>query len=141
MADIPTEHSRDLCKVCCVEGNIYLVGGHHRVTEYNTITRTWRSLPWLQQGRDGHSVCTLDNKIFVLSGSGSATSCEILDLSDNNLQWSYISRMNRRHDGEAVIERKIYVLGGYHETTVEVYDVDQGTLINTVEAKGLFYFV
>ena len=57
--------------MCCVEGNIYLVGGYdgdRRVTEYNPRTNTWRNMPSLQQERVIYSVCTLDNKIFVLSG-------------------------------------------------------------------------
>ena len=118
-------------------------GDLDRVTEYNPRTNTWRNMPSLQQGRGGPSVCTLENKIFVLSGRSGRTTCEMLDLSDDDPQWRYMAMMNIGHyNGDAVgIERKIYVLGGYHETTVEVYDVDQGTLINTVEAKGLFYFV
>jgi len=127
LADIPAEHSRGGCKVCCVEGNIYLVGGHfdRRVTEYNPRTNTWRNMPSLQQGRVGHSVCTLDNKIFVLGGGYNNTTCEMLDLSDDDPHWRYIAMMNSKHygDGAVVIEGKIYVLGG--DTNVEVYDVDQ----------------
>ena len=112
--------------MCCVEGNIYLVGGHfdRRVTEYNPRTNTSRNLPSLQQGRGGHSVCTLDNKIFVLGGYDN-TSCEMLDLSDDDPHWRYIAQMNSdHHDGGAVvIERKIYVLSA-RTTNVEVYDVD-----------------
>ena len=85
MTDIPDEHSRGGCKVCCVEGNIYLVGGFgsDRVTGYNPRTNTWRNMSSLQQGRLGHSVCTLDNKIFVLGG-WCKTTCELLDLSDDD---------------------------------------------------------
>jgi len=128
LTDIPEEHFRSGCKVCCVEGNIYLVGGSRygdgRVTEYNPLTNTWRNMSSLQQGRLGHSVCTLDNKIFVL---GNDTTCEMLDLSDDDPHWRYIAHMNKVHfggGGAVVIERKIYVLGGAN-TNVEVYDVDQ----------------
>ena len=72
--------------MCCVDGNIYLVGGFgddRRVTEYNPRTNTWRNMPSLQQGRDGPSVCTLDNMIFVLGGYGHTT-CEMVDLSDDD---------------------------------------------------------
>ena len=79
--------------MCCVEGNIYLVGGYddRRVTEYNPRTNTWRNMPSLQQGRDGPSVCTLDNKIFVLYG---VTTCEMLGLSEDDPQWRYIDPDN-----------------------------------------------
>ena len=145
MADIPDEHYRDYyCKfneteMICLEGNIYLVGGYSvddedhgdRVTEYNPCTNTWRNMPSLQQGRVGHSVCTLlDNKIFVLGGdAGYGTTCEMLDLSEDDPHWKYIAEMNSGHGfgGAVVIEKKIYVLGGRN---FEVYDVDTGILMN-----------
>ena len=98
-----------------------------RVREYNPRTNTWRNMPSLQRGRSSHSVCTLDNKIFVLSGYGGTFTCEMLDLSDDDLHWRYISVMNSVHygGGAVVIERKIYVLSG-NTTNVEEYDVDQG---------------
>ena len=116
--------------MCCVGGNIYLAGGagDRTVREYNPRTNTWREMPSLQVGRSGHSVCTLDNKIIVLGGGdGEGTTCEMLDLSDDDPHWRYIAQMNRRHDngGAVVIEKKIYVLGG-RTTNVEVYDVDTG---------------
>merc|ERR1719422_411480 len=129
LTDIPEKQSRDAsCKVCCVEGNIYLVGGYNRRgAEYNPRTNTWRNMPSLQQKRSYHSVCTLDNKIFVLGGYGEGTTCEMLDLSDDDPHWRYVAQMNSGHygDGAVVIERKIYVLGGVHTTNVEVYDADQ----------------
>ena len=131
LTDVPAELSIVGCQVCCVGDNIYLVGGgydYRRVSEYNPRTHNWRNLPSLQQGRRGHSVCSLDNKMFVLGGDGT-TSCEMLDLSDEDLRWRYIAHMNSSHHyhgGAVVMERKIYVLGGGDTTTVEMYDVDQG---------------
>ena len=121
--------------MCCVEGNIYLVGGDgdRKVTEYNLRTNTWRNMPSLQEERWGHSVCTLDNKIFVLGGWDDTT-CEMLDLSDDDPHWRYIAQMNSDHycGGGVVIDRKIYVLGS---TIVEVYDVDdQGILMEYLQS-------
>ena len=74
--------------MCCVEGNIYLVGGYvsDRVTEYNPRTNTWRNMQSLQQDRWLPSVCTLDNKIFVLGGSAYDRTYEMLDLRDDDPQ-------------------------------------------------------
>ena len=72
--------------MCCVKDNIYLVGGQgDRVIEYNISMNTWRVLPSLQQERSRDaSVCSLNNKIFVLGGDGyNNTICEMLDLSDD----------------------------------------------------------
>ena len=85
-------------------------------------------MPRLKKGRFGHSVCTFDNKIFVLGGYCRDTSCEMLeDLGDDNPEGRYIADMNIEHyyGGAVVIERKIYVLG-CNDTSVLVYDVAQG---------------
>ena len=119
--------------MCCVEGNIYLVGGYgddRRVTEYNPRTNTWRNMLSLQDGRyNTHSVCTMDNKIFVLGADYGGTACQMLDLSNDDPHWRNIANMNNNHydGGAVVIEKKIYVLGG-NTTNVEVYDEDQGKL-------------
>ena len=103
-------------------------GVRRRVTEYNPYTNTWRNMPSLQQGRYGPSVCTLDNKIFVL-GDGDDTTCVMLDLSDDDPHWRYVANMKSVHKYGSIvlIEKKIYVLSG-ENTIVEVYDVDQGML-------------
>ena len=122
--------------MCCVDDNIYLVGGGdycRTAAEYNPRTDTWRYLPDLQQGRDGHRVCSLDNKIFVLGGGlsvGKDTTCEMLDLRGADPRWRYIASMNTvdRVNGAVVVGRKIYVLGN-RPAVVEVYDVDQGIMM------------
>ena len=107
-------------------------GDDRRVSEYNPRTNIWRNRPKLQKKRYDPAVCTFDNKLFLLGGYAIA-SCEMLDLSDDDLHWRYIDRMknilNRGHrtGGYAVVvERKIYVLGGYNDDSVEAYEVDQG---------------
>ena len=93
-------------------------GGKDRgvqVSEYNPRTNTWRNMPSLQKERHFvHMVCTLDNKIFVLGGDfrGDPTStCEMLDLSDNEAHWRFIAS-SEHYGGVAavVVGRKIYVL-------------------------------
>ena len=89
-------------------------------------------MPNLQRERCGHSVCTLDNKIFVLGGYD--TTCEMLDLTDDDPQWRYIAHMNNSLAiGSVVIGRKIYVLG--RGSSVWVYDVDQGIYIDELKSS------
>jgi len=132
LTDVPDEHARHKCKLCCIEDNIYLVGGigdgGRSVTEYNPRSNTWRTMPSLQQGREiDHSVCTLDKKMFVLGGYGHGVTCEMLDLSDDDPQWRFIANMNNSHysGGAALIERKVYVMDCYFTEHVEEYDIDQ----------------
>ena len=114
---------------------IYLTGGYggeSEVLEYNPRTNTWRNMPKTLQNRYGHNICGLENKIFVLGGptinGATNTTCEMLDLNDNDPQWKYIASMNSDHfNGIAVVvEKMIYVLGGSFDTSVEVYDLDKG---------------
>ena len=107
-----------------------VVGGEDRVvTKYNPRTNTWRNVQSLQQKRYGCSICTLDQKIFVLGGLDNT--CEMLDLSDDDPQWRSIGNMSMisgQNGCAVVIERKIYVLGGNNKN-VDVYDVDQGIVM------------
>ena len=116
------------------------MGGEHydarlKVTEYNHHANTWQYLPSLQLERRiaGHSVCTLDTKIFVL-GLCATTRCKMFDLSEDDPQWRYIASMNSEPFGgrSAGIEKKIYVLGGHKTDNVEVYDVDQGKVCKSL---------
>ena len=153
LTEIPGENSRGRqflqnSQLCCVNGNIYLVGGvdDRKVTEYNPLTNTWRNMPSLQLARSCPILCTLDKKIFALGGvyDGDGT-CEMLDLSDDDPQWRYIASMNSRHygGGAAVIEKKIYVVGGYYNdndtNADEVYDVDQGKYHGLLHGKYIEY--
>ena len=130
MTDIPYKLIRaQRCKMCCVDGNIYLCGGHdgdaRRVTEYNPQTDTWRKMPSLQQRKSELKVCTLDRKIFALGDPDTDMNCEMLDLSEDDLHWRYIASPNTKNliIDVVVINKKIYVLAG---DKVEVYDEDQG---------------
>ena len=146
MTVIPDEYYREGCKLCCVEDIVYLVGGgtygddRSIVTEYNPCTNSWRNMPSLLQQRFRHNVCTVDNKIFVLGG-GYDTTCEMLDLSDDNPKWRYIANMNSSHDngGAVVVQNKMYIVGGVNTTKVEVYDEDQGKLMKYWQTN-LIYF-
>ena len=50
--------------------------------EYNPPSNTWRVMPSLQdkRWRRDSSVCSLDNKIFVLGGD--TKTCEMIDFSE-----------------------------------------------------------
>ena len=131
MSTIPDIFSRPGCKLCSVGGRIYLVGGRdgRKVTEYNPGTNVWKNMPSLQKRRSAHhSVCAVDNKIFAVSGAGEDTTCEMLDLSDDEPQWKYIANMNSNHKGGGLVEvdGKIYAIGGYRNSSVEAYDAKIG---------------
>ena len=51
-------------------------------------------MPSLQEEKYCRTVCTVDNKIFVFGGSGLTSSCEMLDLGDDDPHWKYIANTN-----------------------------------------------
>ena len=74
LTTIPSEFSRSECKLCCVQGNIYLVGGNEGtdVSEYNPRTKSWRKMPSLQMKRDGnHMSATLARTMTRRTGTSS----------------------------------------------------------------------
>ena len=100
------------------------------MTEYNPRTNTWRNMPSLHQARGLYSVCTLDNKIFVFA-SDDDTSCEMLDMSDDDPHWRYVAEKNRRFnnvDHAVVIEKKIYAVGCGGNVGFEMHE-DEGILM------------
>ena len=128
LTDIPDNCYRHEHKLCCVEDKIYLVGEMYSVmsvSEYNPRSKTWRlDLSSRVARYDYLDVCTLDNKIFKLCNNR----MNVFDMSDDDPQWTLIPGMSSGHfrGVPVVLERKIYVVGG-NTTSVEVYDVDQGT--------------
>ena len=113
-----------------IEDNIYLVGtergflSRYEVEKFHPPSRTWRSVPCVQEERSGHSVCALGKKIFVAGGEGTKT-CEVLDTNETNPQWRYIAPINNYHVHDALVEcdGKIYMIGA---ESVEMYDVEKG---------------
>ena len=129
MTNVPDEFYPYGCKLCSLDDNIYMIGNERRVVEYNPRSKTFKYLPRLQEGcKGGHSVCAVDNKIFVVD-CDKHPSCEMIDLNDENPQWKYFAdtKTSDHEGGElVVVEKKIYVFGGEHSDTVEVYDSDKG---------------
>ena len=127
-------------KICCTDDRIYLIGGmfgDKRVTEYNPRENTWRSLPELSHKREGqHSLCVLNNKIFVLGGKRTTT-VEMLDVSRAKPKWRNIvdTRNTHYNSGVVMLHNKIYVAGGHSTKMVELYDKQKGKL-----SKSYFNF-
>ena len=96
------------------------------VKEYNPRTNTWRNVQSLQQKRCGHSVCTLDSKIFVLGGGAVVVERKIyvmgsvttdVDVYDvNQDQWNNVTNIpsSRLNPDVSALGNKINVTGGWN---------------------------
>ena len=100
----------------------------------NSTDKLTETAPIIERRQDA-MVSVVDNKIYLIGGyQGSVflASCEVYDIEGNN--WDFVSPMPRpRYQaGCAVLNRKIYVCGGWGDdgqalATVECYDVTTDT--------------
>ncbi|MFT9371721.1 MAG: kelch repeat-containing protein [Paenibacillus polymyxa] len=128
-------------------GKIYLFGGLEagvnsvsNVQEYNPITDTWVSKNDMKQIIHSPATITYKNKIYLIGGrKGSSSTFNTLKVYDPETDtWETKANMNFARGGgvgAAILEGKIYAIGGVSPTaetnTVEAYD----PLTNTWEIK------
>lgn len=126
-----------------INGKIYLMGGlspngsHDYSIEngvvFDPITNKWTKLAPMPTVRDTVKTAVIDGKIYAIGGyvtkydTGTKVnnSTEVYDPSTN--QWSSLSPMETKRETGfqvEVINEKIYVVGGNHESSMEVYSVE-----------------
>jgi hypothetical protein len=124
-------------------GDIYLAGGlldgenpTARVWRYDPEANRFSELPPMRQARGGTGAAVIGDKLYVVGGSANAfpkgfvESYQTLEVYDFNTgRWEVGPEMpsGRHHVASAVLDGKLYVLGGRNETdltldTFERYD-------------------
>ncbi len=137
------------------QGHVYRVGGMQplnsrddgpanrsmvEVARFDPATLSWAALPPLTYPRSSHDVVSVGSKIFVVGGwalgpavESWADWMEVLDTSAETPAWTRVPQPFRRRALITVAnDRRIYVIGGFDETSqvvraVSIYDVDRGT--------------
>lgn len=134
------------------KGKIYRIGGmqprnapgqptdNHSLSScavYDPATKTWTPLPDLPGARSSHDAVVAGSKIIVVGGwkmngadkeSDWYSTAAILDLDSKNPEWKEIKQpFQRRALNAAVLDGKVYVLGGINdedviELRVDIYD-------------------
>ena len=151
-AEMPSPRSAD---TCVVNGKIYVIGGSTRnnkqwrrldtVEVYDPATDTWAKRKKMNQARSGAAVSVVDGKIYVMGGTGwpqipfhpgpFLSSMEVYNPKTN--QWREIGDMPAAKSSHtaSVIDRKIYVIGGFFRgngrdikyfKTIEIYHPETG---------------
>lgn len=111
--------------------NIYLAGGYvgqpnggtlfatRDVWKYNVETNTWSSMPPLPQARGGGALEVLGRKLHFFGGSDLKRADRgehwVLSL-DGGQRWTQAAPLpnSRNHLGDAVVDGKLYAIGGQH---------------------------
>lgn len=123
-------------KIYCIGGidsfNIYLGGLNYKISDvnevYDPVTDTWTTESPMPHGSDGEAN-VVNDKIYVISGSHDPNSYlnQVYDPATN--QWrtkTHVPDRNGWCAASAVIENKIYVIGGYDfglsYNIVQIYD-------------------
>ncbi len=118
-----------------IGGKIYVIGGRFgspadTVQLFDPETHTWTSLATLGKftSRQGHTSSVVNGKIYVIGGDsgkwspsgGLVNSVEVFDPSTNS--WSTPQTkgtfINRHWHTSEVVGGKIYVIGGYGDTSI-----------------------
>jgi N-acetylneuraminic acid mutarotase/glucose/arabinose dehydrogenase len=113
--------------IASIDSRVYAIGGNvgspaaRKVEEYNTTTKTWRTMADLPEGLDHIGVAVVNGKIYVLGGLSSfpgTVSSDVYEFDPTigpTGQWTKISDMPRPVGGAAVGSDNgwIYVAGGF----------------------------
>jgi N-acetylneuraminic acid mutarotase len=148
MVKEPMKQSRFYCGVAVVDEQLYVVGGKNEsgtalntMEVYDPATDTWKQIhKRMGECRQGCAVAVLGGKIHVIGGVNEAddplTTIEVFDPTPDSKEdhyekpWTQMSApLNecRVNCGVAVVEEKLYVIGGCNEdgnrlNTMEIFD-------------------
>ena len=138
-APIPTARW-NACSVA-VGNKIYVMGGKisrsntqsNKVEIYDTVTDTWTTSTDMPIGRTYFAANVIGNKIYVAFGPHNTNKLDIYDtVTDTWSAGAPVSTNYRSYVSSAVIDEKIYYMGGYppggqSTSTVEIYYTDSNT--------------
>lgn len=118
---------------------------------YNISTQSWSNGPSLPENRAGGGLALVNNKLYYLSGFGDNGLIDepevyMLDLANQGAGWSVATNapFPRNHFATAVLNGKIYMIGGQTEhdfsaqdvTDVDVYDPGTNTWATVAPLPG-----
>ena len=138
--DLPSMKQRvQHTAVCCVDGQIYVIGGYEirpdnsrapskQIQIYNIELGKWSENLELSEYRAHCSVIGIDRggglpgRIFVLGGYGQKPLNTVEVIQDKKIE-PMASMIKKRYSFvAAMVEGKIFAVGGWQEQSVEIYD-------------------
>ena len=116
--------ARAYFEAACVDDKIYAIGGclyNETVEVFDPKMNTWSHCKSMTRGRHRHTVSTYNGEIYVFGSDGF---CEKYNPSTD--QWTPLAQLDnaKGHSrGSAVVNDRIYVIGGWDSSEVDIYDI------------------
>ena len=127
----PMNTARSYFEAACVDDKIFAIGGNSNIATvevFDPKVNSWRYCKSMAQGKHGHTVSTYKGEIYVFGYNGF---CEKYNPTTDT--WTPIAQLiNAKGElrGSAVLNDKIYVIGGYYCSEVDVYDIKTNSWSN-----------
>ena len=116
--------ARDHFEAACIDDKIYAIGGYPNIATvevFDPKVNSWRYCKSMAQGKSHHTVSTYKGEIYVFGYNGF---CEKYNPSTDT--WTPFAKLANAKEilrGSAVLNDKIYVIGGLGCSEVDVYDI------------------
>jgi N-acetylneuraminic acid mutarotase len=126
------------CAAVCIDGNVYVMGGHHSggsfwksAEMYDTSAGQWRALPDMIVAREGCAAVCINGNVYVMGGHDGGRfggsylkSAEMYDTWAG--QWRALPDMSvERHGCAAVcIDGNVYVAGGKSDAATQLASME-----------------
>ena len=116
--------ARDHFEAACVDDKIYAIGGAHNIATvevFDPKVNSWRYCKPMAVGKHSHTVSTYKGEIYVFGYNGF---CEKYNpTTDTWTPFAQLINAKGEFRGSAVLNDKIYVIGGSYCSEVDVYDI------------------
>ena len=123
----PMGTARSFFESAIIDDKVYAVGGHPNLPTmevFDPKTNIWKDCTSMAQGKDHHTVTTYNAEIYVFGLNGFSEKYN--PATDT---WTDIAALNYANRnvfcrGSAVLNDKIYLIGGHNNTETDIYDVE-----------------
>ena len=127
---LPMRTARSQFESASIDDKIYAIGGYPNLATmeaFDPKVNSWRDCRSKSQGCHEHAVSTYNGEIYVFSFDGF---CEKYNPATDT--WTTIATLNYANRnvcirGSAVLNGKIYLIGGYNYTETDIYDLETNT--------------
>lgn len=110
-------------KGAIVNGKLYVFGGYNgavsnRIDMYDIQTNVWISLGTMPDNVSGNAIAVNGNKIFIVGDYTNETYLASYDVNTGAFKVLQSNMIARRHAGAAVINGRLYVMGGNQSSSI-----------------------
>ena len=106
-----------------INGKLYVLGGYkgknsNRIDMYDINTNTWTNLGFMSDSISGHATAVNGNTIYLIGDYTNLNHVASYDINTNVYTVFQNNMIGRRHAGAAVVNSKLYVMGGNQTSAI-----------------------